>query len=165
MGGSEDTGGKGEVVTMTNAVTVTYTTICPTDAARLMTLEYCTTITTTQPCSNSVTTTPAVPMTTYAETCDACGPNGESIVTLAIPQAVVAGTGGGQVIAITVQTVVPVPFVASTNVSFVTPSVVSSTDVPVTAGTPARKTTAGFVATLGYGVAIWFVIFGIGITL
>ncbi|KAI3322189.1 concanavalin A-like lectin/glucanase domain-containing protein [Xylariaceae sp. AK1471] len=65
MGNGGSTGGEGKapVVTMTSPVTITYTTICPTDAARLITLEYCTTLTTTQPC-NSSTATPALPMKT-----------------------------------------------------------------------------------------------------
>lgn len=51
----------------------------------------------------------AVPMCTVTETCDACGENGESTVTLTIPLAVVTGGEDVTVTAIeAVQTVVPV---------------------------------------------------------
>ncbi|KAI8632159.1 glycoside hydrolase family 16 protein [Xylariaceae sp. FL1651] len=161
MGG----GSKGETVAVTSAVTVTFTTICPTDAARLITLEYRTTLTAAPaPANRLVLTAPAVPMTTCTETCSACGPHGESTVTLTVPEAVAAGTGGGEVLAVAVQTVVPVVAphnVTTANASFAAPSV--SATVPA-AGSAAKKT-AGFFTTMGYGVAVWFLVFGVAVVL
>ncbi|KAI0470160.1 glycoside hydrolase family 16 protein [Xylaria cf. heliscus] len=164
------------LVPSTSAVTVTFTTICPTDAAHLITLEYHTTLT-GQPCSLRAAT---VPMTTCTETCAACGPRGESTVTLTVPEAVVAAeTGGGHgvVVAVAVQTVVPV--VASSNASSsfssssplntssASPSSISATDIPVVGAgnTTSVGRTAGFLRTLGYGLVLWFVVFWVGIIL
>jgi hypothetical protein len=161
--GSKDTGtGQGEVpvVTVTSPVTITYTTICPTDAARLITLEYCTTVTTTQPCNGSTTVAPAVPMKTYVETCDACGPHREDTVTLTVPRAVAAGTGGGQIVAIAVQTVVPI-LAKPLNTSLANESSTGAGVIPVVAGA-GRTAGLGFIATLGYGLALWFVVFSVG---
>ncbi|KAK7744833.1 hypothetical protein SLS62_009995 [Diatrype stigma] len=129
---------------VTTAITVTYSAVCATDAARLIAVEYCTTATLTiEECASATadsvaaaavvavamtTTTPpaaeasaasaAVPMCTVTETCDACGQNGESTVTLTVPLAVVTGGEDVVVTAIeAVQTVVPVPVVAATNVT------------------------------------------------
>ncbi|TRX93114.1 hypothetical protein FHL15_005982 [Xylaria flabelliformis] len=171
MGGSPSRGEvRGQAVTVTSAVTVTYTTICPTDAGKLMTLEYYTTLTTQQPCRLCSAKTPAVPMTTCTETCNACGPHGESTVTLTVPAAVAAETGGGRVMAITVQTVIPVlssnTSRPSTNASYANPGI--SNDIPaVGAGTATTlgRTTAGFLVTLGYGLVLWFTVFWVGIIL
>ncbi|KAI0457780.1 glycoside hydrolase family 16 protein [Xylaria acuta] len=158
---------RGQAVTVTSAVTVTFTTICPTDAGRLATLEYITTLTTRQPCRLCTAAAPAVPMTTCTETCDACGPHGESTVTLTVPEAVAAG---GRVVAVAVQTVVPVLRLNASlpleNAGYaVRPSI--SGDVPVV-GAGAATTigeTAGFLQTLSYGLILWFVVFWIGIIL
>ncbi|KAI0404332.1 glycoside hydrolase family 16 protein [Xylaria palmicola] len=160
--GRPSAGGPSAVVA--SAVTVTYTTICPTDAGRLVTLEYRTTVRAGGPCA----ATPAVPMTTYGAACDACGRHGESTVTLTVPAAVAAGTGGGRVVAVAVQTVVPVPVPAYNASAASVGSAHLSTSVVLPAvgtGTSARSRTAGFLRTLGCGVALWFVIFWIGIVL
>ncbi|KAI8954064.1 glycoside hydrolase family 16 protein [Xylaria longipes] len=158
------------VVTMSSVVTVTFTTICPTDAGRLVTLEYCTTLTAQKPCQLCAATAPAVPMTTCTEACNACGPHGESTVTLTVPSAVAAGTGSDHVVAVAVQTVVPViAFNASSspwlaNASYASPNR-SAVDVPVVAAGTAitvDKTTAGFLRTLGYGFVLWFAVFWVG---
>ncbi|TGJ84506.1 hypothetical protein E0Z10_g4277 [Xylaria hypoxylon] len=155
MGGTSE-----EAATVTSTVTVTYTTICPTDAAKLITLEYCATLT-AQACEGC-TATPAIPMTTYAQTCNACGPRGENSVTLTVPEAMAAETGNGQVVAIAVQTVVPVAHnVSSANASFTSPSIIPV----VAAGNPTMSRTVGFIETLGYGLALWFVVFGVGTVL
>ncbi|KAI1264204.1 glycoside hydrolase family 16 protein [Xylariaceae sp. FL1019] len=137
--GPSSTDPKGETVTVTSAVTVTYVAVCPTDSAKLITLEYCTTP--TVPITS-------VPMTTCTETCNACGPHGESTVTLTVPEAVHAGTGGGNVVAITVQTVVPV-YEARLNQTNSTFAVVQR------AGSVARD--AGVITTLATAVGVWFV--------
>ncbi|GAW14380.1 hypothetical protein ANO14919_037820 [Xylariales sp. No.14919] len=150
-------------ITVTSAVTVTFTTICPTDAAKLITLEYCATLT-AQACAGC-TVAPAIPMTTYAQACNACGPGGENSVTLTVPQAVAAGTGSGQVVAIAVHTVVPVlahNTSSPTNASLTSPSV-SRISLPVVAAGTSRP--VGFVGTLGYGLVLWFVVFWFGIVL
>ncbi|KAI1130546.1 glycoside hydrolase family 16 protein [Nemania abortiva] len=158
---------------VTSVVTVTFTTVCPTDAARLVTLEYCTTVTRTMPghscaCTGTGATAapyPVVPMTTYAANCHACGPHGESTVTLTVPAAVAAGTGEGHVVAVAVQTVVPVlAHGASVNGSSTNPR--PSVGMPVAgAGNATVSRTKGFFQTIGYGLALWFVIFGIGMVL
>ncbi|KAJ8125539.1 hypothetical protein O1611_g8100 [Lasiodiplodia mahajangana] len=105
-------------------------------------------------------------MTTYAATCHACGEHGESTVTLTVPAAVVARTGEAHVVAVAVQTVVPVleHGAATGNSSFAHPS--PPANYPVAgAGNATVSRTAGFFQTLGYGVALWFIIFGIGMIL
>ncbi|KAI1810616.1 glycoside hydrolase family 16 protein [Poronia punctata] len=77
-------------------LTITYTTINPTNPAKLLTLEYCTT----------GTNTVVVPMKTRTETCAACGPHGENTVTLTFPAAAATAT----VFDIAVKTVLPLPF-------------------------------------------------------
>ncbi|KAI0555480.1 glycoside hydrolase family 16 protein [Xylaria curta] len=166
MGGSPSRGEvRGQAVTVTSAVTVTYTTICPTDAGKLMTLEYYTTLTTQQPCRLCTAATPAVPMTTCTETCNACGPHGESTVTLTVPAAVAAETGGARVIAIAVQTVIPVLSSNAsrplTNASYASPIPAVGAGTAITVG----RTTAGFLTTLGYGLVLWFTVFWVGIIL
>ncbi|KAI0160412.1 glycoside hydrolase family 16 protein [Xylariaceae sp. FL1272] len=147
MGGPVNTDPQGETVTVTSAVTVTYVAICPTDSAKLITLEYCTTP--TAPIT-------AIPMTTCTETCNACGPHGESTVTLTVPEAVHAGTGGGNVVAIAVQTVVPIyeARLNQTNASFAS--------IPI-AGASAIG--AGVMSTLATAVAAWFLFFIVLVTL
>ncbi|KAI0429856.1 glycoside hydrolase family 16 protein [Xylaria sp. FL1042] len=143
--------------TTTTTAAVTYATICPTDAAKLITLEYYATLTASQNC------TATVPMTTLTQTCEACGPRGASTVTLTVPQAV--ATGGGRVVAVAVQTVVPL-----FNGSLVAPSNPSVTVIPVIKSVipvvgASTSTSAGYIRTLGYGVGLWFLVFGIGILL
>ncbi|KAK7956755.1 uncharacterized protein PG986_005977 [Apiospora aurea] len=133
-------GGVGSNVTITTAVTMTYTTVCATNPAHLVAVAYCTILTITTcsgtkapvptasgaavvtgglgPFWNGTTngTAPAaapaaalVPMTTYAETCSACGPRGANTVTLTVPLAVATAAKADVVVtAIAVATVVPV---------------------------------------------------------
>ncbi|XDG07103.1 hypothetical protein ABKA04_006718 [Annulohypoxylon sp. FPYF3050] len=173
---------------VTTALTVTYTTVCPTNPATLVEVEYSTTVTyedcgctaskphTGHPPVNSlnvtatIPTTPitAVPMTTHIESCRACGPHGESIVTLTVPEAVVTQV----VTSISVQTVVPIirntttytaPNTApipGTAVPFTPnpkPSASSSNTIPVVAAAPRSSS---MIETVGWGVAIWFGLFG-----
>lgn len=63
-------------------ITVPYVTVCPTDLARLITTEYCYT---PSPCDDGCDAPPAPPMRTFVEHCEACGPDGESDVTLTVP--------------------------------------------------------------------------------
>lgn len=78
-----------------------------------------------------------------------------------VTSAVAAGTGGGRVVAIAVQTVVPVIPLAhnasSANAYAVAP-LVGAGNAPVGGA-------AGFLWTLGYGLALWLVVFGIGMVL
>ncbi|KUI54912.1 hypothetical protein VP1G_02156 [Cytospora mali] len=118
-------------ITQTITSTITYTTVCSTNPAKLVTSEYCTTLTITScveyghgpktkahgpgPMNKAVpwyspssmnrtaagyVTAPAtnvtkeaaqtaVPMTTVTETCNKCGAEGESTVTLTVPEGVV----------------------------------------------------------------------------
>ena len=100
--------------------TVTYTAVCSTNPAELVTSEYCTTVTVTNcpwsdregrptkgavghsavpetkagannaaPVTKSTAQTTAVPMTTVTQSCNGCGAQGESVVTLTQPEAVV----------------------------------------------------------------------------
>ncbi|EMR61696.1 putative endo- -beta- protein [Eutypa lata UCREL1] len=175
---------------VTTAITVTYEDVCPTDAARLVDVEYCTTATLTiEECptatasggaanvTNSAgvveTTTAspgaadviaaaaatAVPMTTVTETCDACGKLGESTVTLTIPLAVATGGEDVTVTAIVaVQTVMPVPPGAGTNLTGSPNSNVTggANLLPVEAG--AMKVAAVF---LSWGLTAWLGLFGL----
>lgn len=81
---------------------------------------------------------------------------------VAVASAAAAGTGGGgRVVAVAVQTVVPVFDLAhngsSANAYNVAP-VVGAGPAPVGGA-------AGFLRTLGYGLALWLVIFAIGMVL
>ncbi|KAI0523681.1 glycoside hydrolase family 16 protein [Xylaria bambusicola] len=157
MGGTS----KAVTSTTTTTTTVTFVTVCPTDAAKLITMEYCATLTAAQ----------AVPMTTYVQACEACGPRGADAVTLTVPQPVAAGTASGHVVAIAVETVVPV--LAAHNTSSAntsSPGVpimpVPTIPVPVPAGaSTVERTFVGFMRTLGYGLGLWFAVFGIGVLL
>ncbi|KAI0132030.1 concanavalin A-like lectin/glucanase domain-containing protein [Xylariales sp. AK1849] len=173
--------------TITTAVTVTYTTICATNPASLIVLQYCTTLTLEDcPC----TQTPAaalVPMQTYPQACDACGPKGESTVTLTVPAVVV--TGGPEIVvtAVAVVTVIPV---LPVNGSFVNGSFVNANGstagqppviggvtkgnlanpkgavagkMPVIAG--ANKDGMGIGAVIAYGILAWLGLFGVMILL
>ncbi|KAK8128205.1 hypothetical protein PG984_009313 [Apiospora sp. TS-2023a] len=83
-----------------------------------------------------------VPMTTYTETCSACGPRGANTVTLTIPVAVATAAGPDVVVTeIAVATVVPVMLSSSNNsmLSFngtndTTPGVSRVNQFPVMAG-------------------------------
>ncbi|GAW26305.1 putative endo- -beta- protein [Rosellinia necatrix] len=165
----------------TSAVTVTFATVCPTDARRLITLEYVTTVTVTATAgrhcggcaTGMLTPTDVVPMTTYAQACDACGPRGERAVTLTVPRAMAAGPGGAHVMAVAVQTVVPVlasPSNSSSSPAITTPcsgpGPGASTAVPVVgAATAAVGSAAGFLRTLGCALALWLFVFEIGVIL
>ncbi|KAK6819703.1 Pex12 amino terminal region-domain-containing protein [Apiospora arundinis] len=143
--------GSGGIVTITTALTMTYTTVCATNPAQLVAVAYCTTMTITQCPSGrpSVPTAPAaaaavigggpywngtwngtfngtvpaaaaaaavIPMTTYTETCSACGPRGANTVTLTIPVAVVTAPVANVVVtAVTVAKVVPVMVNSNSN--------------------------------------------------
>ncbi|KAI1426839.1 glycoside hydrolase family 16 protein [Xylaria sp. FL1777] len=161
------------VVVATTTTTVTYTTVCPTDAARLITLEYCATVT-RKVCgggcgvvTSATSAAAVVPMTTFAQTCEACGPRGADTVTLTVPLAV--ATGDARVVAVAVQTVVPVLAHNASNASL--PGGGPGVSVPPAAGSvvpvvgAGTSTWAGFMTTLGYGVGLWFVVFGIGVVL
>lgn len=174
--------GKEDHITATNTiVTVTFATVCPTDARSLITLEYCTTLTAERLPGGggraTVVQPAAIPMTTYAEACDACGPHGERIVTLTVPQAMASGRGGAHVMAIAEQTVSPVPLASSSSSSSssasttatVTASKSMYTVLPVAgagAGAPTVDgATAGLLRILGYGLTLWFAAFTIGIVM
>ncbi|KAI2623511.1 glycoside hydrolase family 16 protein [Hypomontagnella submonticulosa] len=203
--GAPAMGGHPAPTTVTTALTVTYTTVCSTNPATLVEVEYCTTVTyencgctaskatstpkanyPTGPMGPSLTTTlpptlPTVPMTTCTETCSACGPHGESTVTLTVPVAVVTEV----VTAVSVQTVVPIlrnsasisASPAPTNGTAVytftsapTPSLPpanpgkvggsGSNDVPFAAAAAPRSPAMTIARTLGYGLALWFGLFG-----
>ena len=126
-----------------------------------MTMEYCATL----------TGSAVLPMTTYTQECAACGRNGSNTITLAVPQAVVAGTASGHVVAITVQTVIPV-LAHNTNTSsgnnYSSPGVSAvpiPAPLPVVGAGASSTALAGFIRTLGYGLGLWMVVFGIGILL
>lgn len=69
--------------------TLTYTTVCSTNPASLVVLEYCSTFT-VEACGCDSQTHPEIAMATVVNSCDACGAAGESIVTLTVPAALVA---------------------------------------------------------------------------
>ncbi|KAI2469875.1 glycoside hydrolase family 16 protein [Annulohypoxylon bovei var. microspora] len=177
-------------VTVTTALTVTYTTVYSTNPATLVEATYSTTVTyedcgcttskkrkpphTIRPAkvtkSKTVSTNPAiptVPMTTHIESCRGCGLHGESIVTLTVPVAV--ATKKVVVTSVAVHTVVPVinnaTYVAptpGTAVPFTSspqPTAAPSNVVPVVAGAPPGKA-ANVLEMLGWGVALWFGLFG-----
>lgn len=96
MGGSGPGGG---VVTQTITSTVTYTTVCSTNPALLVTQEYCL-VTTLKVagcarCAAGQVTKPTVPMTAITQSCNKCGANGESTVTLTVPVGVASGPANG----------------------------------------------------------------------
>ncbi|CAJ2512346.1 Uu.00g053610.m01.CDS01 [Anthostomella pinea] len=152
-------------VTVTSAITVTYTTVCATNPAELIVLQYCTTVTyeecatatataapsiTAAPSNNNATTTTpdaalaAVPMTTCTQTCDACGPGGASTVALTVPDAVA--------------TVVPVSNVTLAALSqSQNGTTLSPSSVPVLAGAP----TMGVATAMGWGLGLWVGLFGV----
>ncbi|KAI1079214.1 glycoside hydrolase family 16 protein [Whalleya microplaca] len=174
--------------TLTSAVTVTYTTICATNPALLVALEYCTTVTynantspsTSPPFPAASASVPvnattaianaalaAVPMTTCTETCAACGARGESTVTLTVPAAVATGGADVVVTAVTVQTVVPVSYGnAIVNGTVASSSGVAAVGgggqvsaVPVVAG--ARGMMAGEMGWGMMGVWVWGGVLGV----
>ncbi|KAI1468697.1 glycoside hydrolase family 16 protein [Daldinia caldariorum] len=114
---------------VTTDVTITYTTVCATNPAKLVEAEYHTTVTyaqctcthsqpphpTTKPAPPPPAALAAVPMKMYKTTCRACGAHGESTVTLTVPQALYTTTTSSSpsdVVAVTtttaVHTVIPV---------------------------------------------------------
>lgn len=114
--------------------TITYTTVCSTNPAQLVTLTYCTTITVCP------TSSPSIPQTILTQSCAACGKNGSSVVTLTIPvEVVVTRTSIGVATATgLLNTPVPVPVPASA----------VTTQHPVTAAAAPRSVASGFVMTL-----------------
>ncbi|KAH9897221.1 glycoside hydrolase family 16 protein [Xylariomycetidae sp. FL2044] len=175
--------------TVTTAITVTYTTVCSTNPALLVEAEYCTMVTyedcgCTQmaeaPSSSfnptAMTTTMAqpspiiaavpseVPMTTCTETCDACGPRGESTVTLTVPLAVASAAAATATKEVVVQTVIPVVVGAAVNATrngtTITP-VAAQDMVPVAAAAAAVR--VGTV--VGWGVGLWLGLFGVFLAL
>ncbi|KAI1207953.1 glycoside hydrolase family 16 protein [Annulohypoxylon truncatum] len=175
-------------VAVTTALTVTYTTVCPTNPASLIEVEYSTIVTyedcgctaskhkTGHPSINpmnvtaTIPTTPitTVPMTTHVESCRACGPHGESIITLTVPEAMVTEV----VTSITVHTVVPVisnirnathtapiPGTAVPLAPNFKPSASPSNTMPVVAAAPPSRSVS-MLEMVGWGVALWFGIFG-----
>lgn len=73
-------------LTQTITTTIKYTTVCPTNPALLVTQEYCTTL---KDCARCVK--PSIPMTAVTQTCNKCGKNGGSSVTLTVPCVVAFG--------------------------------------------------------------------------
>ncbi|KAI1461555.1 glycoside hydrolase family 16 protein [Annulohypoxylon moriforme] len=170
-------------VAVTTALTVTYTTVCPTNPATLVEVEYSTTVTyedcsctaskhkTGYPSMNSINvtamipTTPitAVPMTTHIESCRACGPHGESTVTLTVPEAVVTEV----VTSIAVHTVVPIisnvtytaPIIGTVVPITPKPSASPSNNMPVV-GAASPSKSSSILEMIGWGVALWFGLFG-----
>ena len=69
--------------------TMSYTTICSTNPASLVVVEYCSTFTVPD-CGCDTQTQPEIPVATVVNTCDACGAAGESVVTLTVPVMLVA---------------------------------------------------------------------------
>ncbi|KAK6085904.1 mixed-linked glucanase [Seiridium cupressi] len=152
-------------VTITTAITVTYTTVCATNAAELVTLEYCTTLT-IENCpsgtpvsglgfispANDIATPTAVPMTTYVETCKACGAHGESTITLTIPEAV--ATGGPDVVVTAFVVATVRPLINESNVSASNGSA-GPAQLPVLAGADS------LVGTVAWGVLMWLGVFSI----
>ncbi|OTB03720.1 glycoside hydrolase family 16 protein [Hypoxylon sp. CI-4A] len=183
-------------------VTVTYTTVCSTNPASLVEAKYTTTVTyqkcgcakskhnhklTQYPTSFTSQTSPAqtaVPMTTYTEKCQACGPHGESTVTLTLPVAV--HTKKIVVTSVAVHTVIPIHANATTTAVAVTavntltthaapsygtavpytpgsvpgPGGANVAPAPLVAGASPRGRVATVMQTLGWGVAVWFGLFG-----
>ncbi|KAH8197118.1 hypothetical protein TruAng_008723 [Truncatella angustata] len=170
----------GANVTLTTAVTVSYTTICATNPAELVILEYCTTITiencpvttaTTAPAPGVPSTslgnamavpTTAVPMKTCVETCSACGPKGESTVTLTIPLAIATGGDDIVVTAISVVTVLPLngSYAAAgdgsvAGTSAAVSAIESPSQLPVIAGADS------VFSIVTWGVMLWLGVFGV----
>ncbi|KAI1093551.1 glycoside hydrolase family 16 protein [Rostrohypoxylon terebratum] len=176
-------------VVVTTALTVTYTTVCPTNPATLVEVEYATTATyedcgctatkaeTGRPpvhfmnVTATIPTTPitAVPMTTHVEPCRACGPHGENTVTLTIPEAVVPKV----VTSIAVHTVVPVINNISNKTIDTAPipeTAVPFTPIPRPNDSPspmiaAAPRSSSMIRTMGWGIAIWFALFGFMVVL
>lgn len=96
MGGSGPGDGVASV-TRTITSTVTYTTVCSTNPALLVTQEYCTTlkVPSCARCAAGQVTKPTVPMTAITQACNKCGANGESTVTLTVPVGVASGSANG----------------------------------------------------------------------
>ncbi|OTB15644.1 glycoside hydrolase family 16 protein [Daldinia sp. EC12] len=175
--------------TATTDVTVTYSTVCATNPAKLVEAEYHTTVTYAQcTCTEShpqpaypTTKIPpppaalaAVPMKMYKTTCRACGPHGESTVTLTVPQAVY--TSKLVVTSTAVQTVVPVlgtgvfPTNGTVLATFTPPPPPrprpsSNVIPPLVAAAPPRSETLSAVQMVGWGVLVWFTLFGIMLVL
>ncbi|KAI1415769.1 glycoside hydrolase family 16 protein [Hypoxylon sp. FL1857] len=170
--------------TVTTGITVTYTTICSTNLASLVEVEYSTTVTYEEcgctksksrtghhsvgTANHTMTSLPpqvitAVPMTTYAETCQACGPHGESTVTLTVPKAVVTKV----ITSVAVHTVVPI--ITYTTPTYGTGAVFTPIPKPTSSpsnamplfsdASPGRRAAAA-LEMLGWGVAVWFGLFG-----
>lgn len=125
--------GAGNGVTATSSLqtvtsTVTYTTVCSTNPAQLVTLTYCTTIVVCP------TSSPSIPQTILTQSCAGCGTNGSSVVTLTIPvQVAKTNTAYG---------------VATATQYVNRPKGPSTTLVPVTAAAPPRGTVGGLLMTL-----------------
>ncbi|KAF3064115.1 Endo-1,3(4)-beta-glucanase xgeA [Daldinia childiae] len=174
--------------TVTTDVTITYTTVCASNPAKLIEVEYHTTVTyapctctKSQPNPAYPTTKvlppaalAAIPMKMYKTTCRACGPHGESTVTLTVPKAVY--TSKVVVTATAVQTVIPLvsngtyltnATTAAVAMATVTPPPPhsprpSSINVtPLVAAAPPRSETFSAAQIVGWGVVAWFGIFGI----
>ncbi|KAK8028705.1 WSC domain [Apiospora marii] len=133
-----DVSGGSRNITITSVVTMTYTTVCATNPAQLVAADSAKSSVPTAAAvaavgkvgggmgaswngtwngswngtSNGTAQAAAkavVPMTTYTETCSACGPRGANTVTLTIPMAVATAAGPDVVVTeIAVATVIPV---------------------------------------------------------
>ncbi|KAK8042562.1 GPI anchored endo-1-3(4)-beta-glucanase [Apiospora phragmitis] len=145
-GASATGGGGGGNITITTAVTMTYTTVCATNPAQLVAVAYCTTMNITT-CSNGTKSSvpteavaaamaaPAgaalIPMTTYTETCAACGLRGVNAVTLTVPLGVATAAAPDVVVTeIAVAPVMPVMLGSNSTIS----RLISSNDTNGTAG-------------------------------
>ncbi|CAN8102145.1 unnamed protein product [Discula destructiva] len=107
--------------------TITYTAVCETNPAQLVTLTYCTTITVCP------TSSPSIPQTIVTQSCDSCGKNGSSVVTLTIPVHVA---------------VTKTAYGVATATGYVNKPKPTMTYLPVTAAAPPRVRVPEFLMTL-----------------
>ncbi|KAI0852586.1 glycoside hydrolase family 16 protein [Daldinia vernicosa] len=186
---------------VTTDVTITYTTVCASNPAKLVEVEYHTTVTYAQctctstksqpepayPTTTNVPPPPpaaalaAIPMKMYKATCHACGPHGESTVTLTVPNAVYTSSQA-VVTATAVQTVIPlvsngtgtglangtaaaVAMATLTPPPPPSPRPTSNNVKPLVAAAAPRSETLSAAQIVGWGVAAWFGLFGIMLVL
>ncbi|KAH8678375.1 hypothetical protein BX600DRAFT_507326 [Xylariales sp. PMI_506] len=86
------------LITIVLSTTINYITVCPTNPGLLTPASYCSSTTITCPADKVPTKLPPCPMTTTEMPCRACGPEGQSQVTLTLPVDVISPTtSSGQV--------------------------------------------------------------------
>jgi hypothetical protein len=132
----------------TITTTLTYTTVCSTNPAELVVVEYCSTFT-VEDCESASQSLPEIPMSTVVQSCDACGVSGESTVTLTVPAVVAATATATADTAEVTGAATPTPAAAASPSYAV---VVATTTVPVVPAT-ATSTSVAVVVTAGAGVA------------